>query len=236
MGSGSEVHRLIWCGNWFPLKLMRGACEWGSHPLPGFAAPAPGSHAPAGTVERAPVVASMLAGPGPWRPLLSGGGETTRRVAMRKGSDPGSTALWAPHKGSAQELLFLIATHHGPHGWTLWSPSTPHAPSGQDSPLRGGSWGQELLGRAVCCQICPLQDGGRGAEPLPAPLHCGSQNTCGAPGIALKASGEADQSQMIRIRVKPHLDSQHHGQVCQGDQDGFSEEVIMEPPRKAGQE
>lgn len=52
----------------------------------------------------------------------------------------------------------------------------------------------------------------------------------------LKASGEADQSQIIRIRVKPHLDSQHHGQVCQGDQDGFSEEVIMEPTRKAGQE
>lgn len=38
MGSGSEVHRLIWYGNLFLSKLMRGACKWESHSLLGFAA------------------------------------------------------------------------------------------------------------------------------------------------------------------------------------------------------
>lgn len=201
MGSGSEVRRLIWCGNWFPLKLMRGACEGGSHPLPGVRA---GSWAPAGAVERAPVAASVLAGPGPRCPLPSGGGERTHRAPMRKGSDPGSKALWAPRKALLRNFAF---NRHPPWASQMDSVVPQHTPR----PLRpgpfsaGGSWGQEVLGRAVCCQICPLQDGGRGAEPLPAPLHCGSQNTCGVPGIALQADDPAEGER----RGRPEPDNPH---------------------------
>lgn len=52
----------------------------------------------------------------------------------------------------------------------------------------------------------------------------------------LMASQEADQNQMIQTQVKPHLNRRHQGQVCQGDQGSFSEEVTVKPVGKVGQD
>lgn len=112
MGSGSEVHRLIWYGNLFLSKLMRGACQWESHPSPGFAAVLLPTGVPkleAGLLQeqwREPswhvgflwllpilVVSLPVRWPSVSLPVRWGKKSTTHRVALRKGSDPGRKVL-----------------------------------------------------------------------------------------------------------------------------------------------
>lgn len=52
----------------------------------------------------------------------------------------------------------------------------------------------------------------------------------------LPSSWEADQNQRAQARVKPQPDRGHWGWARQRNQDGFSEEVMMEPTGKVGKE
>lgn len=195
-----------------------------------FAAVATGGWAPAGTGERAgrlargaPVAASVLGGPGPRCPLLSGGGEVTHRVATRKGSIQAAKRCVHLRKALLRNLVFNRPPH-GPHRWTLWSHSTPHAPSGQDPPLLGVPGGRRFWAGLPAARSAPCRTVAVGQSLCPLLAHCGSQNTCGAPGTVLQADEPAEG--MWRGTPEPDdpntckttLNRQHHGQ---GDQAGL---------------
>lgn len=134
----------------------------------------------------------------------------------------------------------------GPHRRALLS----HSPLGQDPPWPGflgaGGWSGAGLSAArafLWSTAAPWVTGPWGRASAPSGPHAGAVRVAAGPQAALcpglknssSPAGRRPESEGLNAH-QMHLNRRRQGQVCQGDQDGFPEEVTVEPPRKAGQE
>lgn len=188
------------------LKTNERCCEWGSHPLPGLCCGChPASHArgwaPVGTVEQAGLAAGWNAGLlwqlRSW--VVLGPGVLSCRWRRSDSQSCNAEGVRSRQRSAVRTserlcsgTLFLIAPHHGPHRWTLWSHSTPRAPSGQDPSLLevpGGRrfWAGLSAARSAPCRTVAVQ---QSLCPLLSTVE--ARTTCGEPGTALQADEPAE--------------------------------------------
>lgn len=130
-----------------------------------------------------PRLPPIVGGPGPLLPPVSGGDSTPLGAGSEEGAGCGAQRYGHPGKVRPRNFIFSCPP---PRALLVDSvvPRLTPCPLRPGPSFSGGSWGQEALGRAACCQ---------GPAPCVAgalPHTVGSQSTCWAPGPGLQADGQ----------------------------------------------